>query len=839
MSAEVLPSTDLLPGSGSEDEEGRVVPVHIQPGAEGHADEDEPGIPDELAVLPLRSAVAFPLSFMPLGVGQARSRRLVDAASVGERVIALVASKVPDKEEPSPEDIYEVGTAAYLHRMVRSSDGNVGIFVQGLRRIRILSWSSTEPYLKARVEVLPDERPAAGIELEALEKSVRELFTRLVNLVPYLPDELLGALENIDDPRALSYFIASNLRLDTTLAQEILEKPGADERLRSLVGFLSRELEVLEIGRRIQQEARGEMDKMQREYFLRQQLKAIQKELGERDESQVYATEMESRLEALQLPKEAHDEAYRELGRLKALPEASAEYGVIRGYLDWIASLPWNSLSEDDLDIQHAREVLDADHFGLQDVKARILEVLAVQKLRRERRVDGGGSELSGAILALFGPPGVGKTSLGRSVARALGRQFVRMSLGGLRDEAEIRGHRRTYIGAMPGRIIQSLKRAGTRNPVFMLDEIDKVGASFRGDPESALLEVLDPQQNREFRDLYLDVPFDLSDVLFICTGNVLAQVAGPLRDRMEVIELSGYTASEKVAIAKGYLVPRQLTENGLVAGELVLPDETLGEIIRRYTREAGVRNLEREIGKVARKAAVQVAAGDSEALTVEAGELATYLGQPRFFDEVAERTSVPGVATGLAYTPVGGDVLFVEASASAGGRGFLVTGQLGDVMRESAQAALSYVRSRAEDLGIEPTWFAEHDLHLHVPSGATPKDGPSAGVTMATALLSLISGRPARSDVGMTGEITLRGRVLPIGGVKEKVLAAHRAGLRTIILPARNLADLDEVPPEVRSTMRFVGVERIDEVWAEALVGGMPRPGLGGVDLPQDQGVE
>lgn len=839
MSAEVLPSLDVAPEPESEDEAGRVVPVHIQPGAEGHADEDEPGIPDELAVLPLRSAVAFPLSFMPLGVGQPRSRRLVDAATVGERVIALVASKDPDNEEPSPEDIYQVGTAAYLHRMVRSSDGNVGIFVQGLRRIRILSWTSTEPYLKARVEVLPDERPAAGIELEALEKSVRELFARLVNLVPYLPDELLGALENIDDPRALSYFIASNLRLETPLAQEILEKPGADERLRALVGFLSRELEVLEIGRRIQQEARGEMDKMQREYFLRQQLKAIQKELGERDESQVYVTEIESRLETLQLPKEAHDEAFRELGRLKALPEASAEYGVIRGYLDWIASLPWNTLSEDDLDIQHARAVLDADHFGLRDVKSRILEVLAVQKLRRERRAAGPGSELSGAILALFGPPGVGKTSLGRSVARALGRQFVRMSLGGLRDEAEIRGHRRTYIGAMPGRIIQSLKRAGTRNPVFMLDEIDKVGASFRGDPESALLEVLDPQQNREFRDLYLDVPFDLSDVLFICTGNVLAQVAGPLRDRMEVIELSGYTETEKVAIAKGYLVPRQLTENGLVAGELTLPDEALGEIIRRYTREAGVRNLEREIGKVARKAAVQVAAGDAAALTVKAEELTLYLGQPRFFDEVAERTSVPGVATGLAYTPVGGDVLFVEASASAGGRGFLVTGQLGDVMRESAQAALSYVRSRAEDLGIDPAWFAEHDLHLHVPSGATPKDGPSAGVTMATALLSLISGRPARSDVGMTGEITLRGRVLPIGGVKEKVLAAHRAGLRTIILPARNIADLEEVAPEVRASMRFVGVERIDEVWAEALVGGMPRPGLGGVDMPQDQGVE
>ncbi len=822
MSAVWNPSLGADENPDEDNASQRSIPVLIQPLAEGHTEEDEPSIPDELAVLPLRNAVAFPLSFMPLGVGQPRSRRLVDAATVGERVIALVSSKEPEKEEPGPDDLYQIGTAVYLHRMVRSSEGNVAIFVQGLKRIRILSVTATEPYLKARVEVLPDLAPEPSVEQEALEKTVRELFSRMVNLVPYLPDELLGALENIDDPRALSYFIASNLRIEAPVAQEILEMSGAADRLRSLIGFLSRELEVLEIGRRIQQEARGEMDKMQREYYLRQQLKAIQKELGEGDEGQAYATEIEARLEALQLPAEAREEAFRELGRLKALPEASAEYGVIRSYLDWIASLPWNKASEDNLDIAHARSVLDADHHGLKDVKARILEYLAVQKLRRERQTGEGGA-LSGAILALFGPPGVGKTSLGRSVARALGRQFVRMSLGGLHDEAEIRGHRRTYIGAMPGRIIQGLKRAGTRNPVFMLDEIDKLGSSVRGDPESALLEVLDPHQNREFRDLYLDMPFDLSEVLFICTGNVLAQVAGPLRDRMEVIELSGYIESEKVAIAKGYLVPRQLTENGLRAGELTIEDAALAEIIRRYTREAGVRGLERQIGKVARKAAVQVAAGDHEAVSVSADQLAAHLGQPRFFDEVAERTAVSGVATGLAYTAVGGDVLFVEASAAIGGRGFLMTGQLGDVMRESAQAALSYVRSRAGDLGIDPAWFAGHDLHLHVPAGATPKDGPSAGVTMATALLSLVVGRPVRPDVGMTGEITLRGRVLPIGGVKEKVLAAHRAGLRTVILPARNLGDLDEVPAEVREAMRFVGVERIDDVWAEALVGGIP----------------
>lgn len=824
MSAEQLWSLDLGDDS-PEDDERRQVPVHVQASLEAAGDEDEPSIPDEIAVLPLRNAVAFPLSFMPLGIGQPRSRRLVDAASVGERVIALVTAKDPELDEPPPEAIHQVGTAAYLHRMVRSTEGNVGIFVQGLRRIRILEWVATEPYLRARVEVLPDEKPEQDLELEALEKSVRELFTRLVNLVPYLPDELLGAAENIDDPRALSYFIASNLRVDPQLAQEILEMPGAVERLKRLVGFLARELEVLEIGRRIQQEARGEMDKVQREYFLRQQLKAIQKELGEGDEEQAYATQLEARLAALDLPKEARDETLRELGRLKALPEASAEYGVIRGYLDWIASLPWSQLSEDNLDIANARAVLDADHYGLRDVKERILEYLAVQKLRRERGA-GAARELSGSILAFFGPPGVGKTSLGRSIARALGRQFLRLSLGGLRDEAEIRGHRRTYVGAMPGRIIQGLKRAGTRNPVFMLDEIDKVGSGQRGDPESALLEVLDPQQNREFRDLYLDLPFDLSDVLFICTGNVLAQVSGPLRDRMEIIELSGYTEMEKVAIARGYLLPRQLAEQGLRPEELSLSDPVLAQVIRQHTREAGVRNLERELGRLARKVAVKVAAGEPATMAIEdPADLQDWLGQPRFVDEVAERTAVPGVATGLAYTAVGGDVLFVEASAAEGGKGFLVTGQLGEVMRESAQAALSYVRSRAQDLGIAPDWFARHDLHVHVPAGATPKDGPSAGVTMATALLSLISGRPVRPDVGMTGEITLRGRVLPIGGVKEKVLAAHRAGLKTVILPARNLADLEDVPAEVGSALRFVGVERIDEVWAEALVGGVPGP--------------
>ncbi len=774
-----------------------------------------PAIPAVLPILPLRNVVVFPMSFMPLSVGQPRSVRLVDDVAVGGRVIGLVAMKDPEIDEPGPDEVHTVGTAAYLHRMVKGADGNVGLFVQGLERIRVDEWVATEPYLTARITVLQDEVERT-IEVEALMRNVVELFGRLVNLVPHLPEELLSAIQSMDDPRALAYFIASNTRMEVSDAQRFLEMETIELRLRQLVALLTRELELLELGRKIQQEARGEMEKTQREYFLRQQLKAIQKELGETDESLAELEDLEARVREAGMGEEAEKEALRELGRLRSLPEASAEYGVIRTYLDWLVSLPWQASSDDNLDIEHARHVLDEDHYDLEDIKDRILEFLAVQKLRRDRAAADG--ERRGGILAFMGPPGVGKTSLGRSIARALGREFIRMSLGGLRDEAEIRGHRRTYIGAMPGRIIQGLKRAGQRNPVFMLDEIDKVGASFRGDPESALLEVLDPAQNHEFRDLYLDVPFDLSDVLFITTGNDLSQVSSALLDRLEVIELSGYTETEKLHIAQGYLIPRQLQENGLLAPEMRLTEAAIRRLVRDYTREAGVRNLEREVGKIARKVAVAVAEGSAEEMVVDVDDVREYLGPPRFVFEAAERTELPGVATGMAYTPYGGDVLFIEASAAPGAKGFTITGQLGDVMRESAQAALAYVRAQYAALGVKSEFFAQHDIHLHVPAGATPKDGPSAGVTMATALASLVSGVPVRSDVAMTGEITLRGKVLPVGGVKEKVLAAHRAGLRTVILPQRNEADLEQVPEEVRSAMTFCFADRVDEVWRLAL---------------------
>jgi ATP-dependent Lon protease len=821
------------------DDRAEAAPVMLGPKGTPVPGGDHAEIPDELPVLPLRNVVVFPLSFLPLSVGQPRSRRLVEEVAVADRLLALVAMKDPEVAEPGPDQVNTVGTAAYVHRMVKSADGNIGLFVQGLERVRIDDWVSEEPYLRAKVTVLPDQAEDTA-EVEALTRKVVELFTRLVHLVPHLPEELIAAVGNTDDPRALAYFVAANTRIEVEDAQAFLELDSVSTRLRSLMMMLTRELEVLEICRKIQQEARGEMEKLQREYFLRQQMKAIQRELGEGEEGEAELDQLESRLREAGMPPEAEAEAMRELSRLKALPEASAEHGVIRTYLDWLAGLPWSNSTPDNLDIAHARTVLDEDHFDLEDIKERILEFLAVRKLRQERLLEG--EELGpaddggGGILLFVGPPGVGKTSLGRSIARALGREFLRMSLGGLRDEAEIRGHRRTYIGAMPGRIIQGLKRAGTRNPVFMLDEIDKVGASFRGDPESALLEVLDPEQNSEFRDLYLDVPFDLSDVLFVATANVLDTISPPLRDRMELITLSGYTENEKLRIAQGFLIPRQARRQGLREGEVLFGEDALREIIQRYTREAGVRNLEREIGKVARKVAVRVAGGESTHTEVNASDLRAYLGPPRFEMEVAERTSIPGVATGLAYTPFGGDVLFIEASCAKGEGRFTVTGQLGEVMKESAQAALSYVRANAQSLGVDGDIFATQDVHVHVPAGATPKDGPSAGVTMATALASLFTHSPVRPDVAMTGEITLRGKVLPVGGIKEKVLAAHRAGLRTVVLPRRNDADLDDVPDEVRTVMTFVLVDTIDEVLGAAL--GVPSsdgasPAVPGLEAP------
>jgi len=799
-------------------------------GSEGTSPDDEPVIPETLAILPLRGVVVYPLTAIPLAVGQLRSVKLVDDAVGSQRVIGLITSKNPELESPGPDEIHRLGTAAAVHRLFRAPDGTIRLLVQGLARIRVVEYTETEPYLKARIELAP-ETTEAGLEVEALTRSVRDLFQRIAELVPSIPGELVAAVLNVEDPKALVYTIATHQRMDLDEAQRLLELDSVTTKLKVLVALLTKELEVLELGKKIQSEAQSEIEKVQRDYYLREQMKAIQRELGEKDEHAVEVEEFRKKIEAAGMPEEARKEAERELDRLSKLPTAAAEYGVIRTYLDWLTTLPWSKETEDKLDVKHARVVLDEDHYGLADVKERILEFLAVRKLRAERKSDQTESasspsvdhirrEREGVILCFVGPPGVGKTSLGQSIARALGRKFIRLSLGGVRDEAEIRGFRRTYIGALPGRVIQALRRVETRNPVFMLDEVDKLGMDFRGDPASALLEVLDPEQNREFRDHYLDVPFDLSRVMFITTANQLEPIPGPLRDRMEILPLSSYTEREKVKIAVGYLIPRQIKENGLRPDELSFGEEAIQAILRSYTREAGVRELERQIGAVCRKVVTRMAEGKLVTARVERADIPDYLGKPEYFytEEVAERTSLPGVATALAYTPVGGDIMFVEATQMPGSKGFQLTGQLGEVMQESARAALSYVRANAKALGLREDFFARHDIHLHVPAGATPKDGPSAGVTMATALASLISGRPVRPDVGMTGEITLRGQVLPIGGVKEKVLAAHRAGLKTVIIPRRNEKDLTDVPEEVRKDIKFVFADRIEDVLDAAL---------------------
>ena len=789
-------------------------------------------LPDELPILPLRGVVVYPLTAVPLTVGQTRSIQLIDDAVLNKKIVGLVASKDPSVEEPTPDQCYTIGTAATVQRLLRLPDGTIRLLVLGLERIRITEYTTTAPYLKAKVQPAP-EASESSVETEALRRNIGAMFGRLVELVPGLPDEIAAVALNIEDPRQLAYAIATYMRIDLQDAQEILELDDATGKLRKVTALLSKELEVLELGRKIQTEAHSEMEKVQREYFLREQLKAIQKELGERDEQQIEVEELRKKIEEVGMPEEAHKEANRELDRLSKLPTAAAEYGVIRTYLDWLTSLPWNKTTPDNLDIPHARAVLDEDHYGLKDIKERILEYLAVRKLKTERAArdteeekqaeaaelhDYIRREREGVILCFVGPPGVGKTSLGQSIARAMGRKFIRQSLGGVRDEAEIRGFRRTYIGSMPGRIIQALRRIETRNPIFMLDEVDKLTSDFRGDPSSALLEVLDPEQNREFRDHYIDVPFDLSQVIFICTGNYLEAIPGPLRDRMEVIQLSGYTDQEKIAIAQGYLIPRQIKENGLHHDEVKFTDGALTQFIRDYTREAGVRSLERQIARVCRKLATKIAEGTAAQVTIDTPDVLSYLGKPRFYGEIAERTQLPGVATGLAWTPVGGDIMFIEATQMPGSRGFQLTGQLGDVMRESAQAAMSYVRSRADQFGVPPEFFAKHDIHLHVPAGAVPKDGPSAGVTMATALASLLTGRVVRNDLAMTGEITLRGQVLPVGGIKEKVLAAHRAGLKTVILPNRNEKDLEDLPQEVRDSMKFILVEKVEQVFDAAL---------------------
>jgi ATP-dependent Lon protease len=797
------------------------------------ADSKPLDIPAELPILPLRGLVVYPQTAVPLTIGQPRSIRLVDEVVTNDRMIGLFAAKNPELETPGPDDIFPIGTLAAIHRLFRAPDGTIRLLVQGVGRVRLDGYTTTEPYLKARVTVAP-ETIETGIEIEALMRNVLDQFSRLAELVPSIPSELITSALNVEDPLQLVYTIATYIRLDLKDQQQILETDSVNAKLRLMMSILNKELEVLELGRKIQTEAQTEIEKVQREYFLREQLKAIQKELGESDEQTVEIEEFRTKIEAAHLPEEAARESKRELDRLARLPSAAAEYGVIRTYLDWMVNLPWDKRTNDNLDIGHARRVLEEDHYGLKDIKERIIEFLAVRKLRHERKVDspsGNGKtapkrdyirrEREGAILCFVGPPGVGKTSLGASIARAMDRKFIRMSLGGVRDEAEIRGFRRTYVGAMPGRMIQTIRRAETRNPVIMLDEIDKLGRDFRGDPASALLEVLDPEQNSEFRDHYLDVAFDLSEVLFITTANELEPIPGPLRDRMEIITLSGYTEQEKLQIARHYLVPRQVKENGLRPSEVQFNNDALQVIIRDYTRESGVRNLEREIGRVSRKIVTKIAEGRTGKTRITAKTVHEALGHPRFGyrEELRERTDLPGVATGLAVTSIGGDVLFVEAAQMPGGKSFQYTGQLGEVMQESARAAFSYVRSQAKNLGIADNYFETHDIHLHVPAGAVPKDGPSAGVTMATALASLLSGRPVRSNVAMTGEITLRGQVLPVGGIKDKVLAAHRLGVDTVILPRRNEPDIEDVPEEVRSSLKFVLAERVDDVLNAALM--------------------
>lgn len=777
--------------------------------------EGVPRIPKELPVLPLREILIYPEIVAPIVAAPGREARLVDDAVMGDRMIALVAQRKEEQEEPAPDDLYQVGTAAIIHRLLKAPDGSVRLIVQGLERIRILRYTQVQPYLKAEISPWPDH-DEKDLETEALMRNTVDIFQRMVSMVAQLPDELAVAAANVERPRQLVYLVATSIRMKLADRQTLLELDPVSEKLKKLNTILNQELQLLELGRKIQGETQQAMEKAQREYFLREQLKHIKKELGEEDEQAIEIKEYEKKITESGMPEEAAKEARRELERLRTMPPAAAEYSVIKTYLDWLVSLPWQKSTQDNLDIARVRQVLDEDHYDLEKIKERILEFLAVRKLKRERQ---GETAEKGAILCFVGPPGTGKTSLGQSIARALGRKFVRMSLGGLRDEAEIRGHRRTYIGALPGRIIQGIRRAESRNPVFMLDEVDKIGTDWRGDPSSALLEVLDPEQNKDFRDHYLDVPFDLSEVMFITTANLLDPIPEPLRDRMEVLILSGYTEEEKVKIAQQYLIPRQIKANGLNPDEIEFTEEAIRTIIRDHTREAGLRNLEREIARICRKVATSVAEGTVQGkTTITAQNVPDFLGKPKFLSEVAERTEIPGVATGLSWTMAGGDIIFVEATKMKGKGGLILTGQLGDVMKESAQAALSYVRSRAKDLGIDENVFFKHDLHIHVPEGAIPKDGPSAGVTMVTALVSLLTDRPVRSDVGMTGEITLRGRVLPIGGVKEKALAAHRAGLKTVILPKRNEKDLDEIPQPLKDELKFVFVERIDEVLQAAL---------------------
>ncbi|HYV57304.1 MAG TPA: endopeptidase La [Candidatus Nitrosopolaris sp.] len=773
-------------------------------------DEDISGVavPSELPILPLRGVVIFPSAIVPLLISRGASLKLVESCLQGDRMLGLLAQKNPEEEAPDPEGLYSRGTAGRILKMLKYPDGSVRILVQGLKRIEVAGYTQREPFLKAQVRHLQDVFVPSK-DLEAIQAHMVNQFAKFVSMIPYLPDELQVVVMNIKDPGKVTDLIASNLNISLEEKQDLLSTLDVRGRLEKLSTILNREIELLELGHKIQSQVQSELSKNQKEFYLRQQLKAIQKELGEGDGKTAEIEELRKRIETAQMPPDALKAAEHELERLRIIPPESAEHTVVRTYLEWLVAIPWAVATEDNLDLHHARQVLDEDHFDLEKIKERILEYLAVRQLRKDPK---------SPILCFVGPPGVGKTSLGKSIARAMGRKFVRLSLGGIRDEAEIRGHRRTYIGALPGRIIQNVRNAGSNNPLFMLDEIDKLGMDFRGDPASALLEVLDPEQNNTFQDHYLDVPFDLSRVMFVTTANLLDPIPPPLRDRMEVIELAGYTEEEKLEIARRHLIPKQLSENGLTPERLRFDADALVRIIRAYTREAGLRNLEREIGRVCRKVARAITEGRTEPVVCTVDKVAEFLGPERFFTEIAERTEEPGVAVGLAWTPNGGDILFIEATRMAGKKSLTLTGHLGDVMKESAQAALSYIRSRAERLGITPDFYENSDIHIHVPAGAVPKDGPSAGVTITTALASLLTGRHVRSNVAMTGEITLRGRVLPVGGIKEKVLAARRAGIETVLLPHRNAKDLDDVPEEVRRSLRIVFVENMDELLEQAL---------------------
>jgi len=768
-------------------------------------------IPKKIPLLPIRDIVVFPHMVLPLFVGREMSIKAIEVALEGNRMIFLTSQKDINIENPSPSDLYSVGTVGLIMRMLKLPDGRIKILVQGVSRAKTVKFLQKEPFYQVEIKTFPDVPASVDLETEALMRNVKEQIEKLVSFGKVILPDIMVVIENVDDPGKLADLAVANMGMKVEQAQEILEITDPVQRIKRINEALGKEIELLSMQQKIQADVRGEIDKTQREYFLREQLKAIQRELGETDDRSEDIRELRDKIKEANMPEKAAKEAEKQLRRLERMHPDAAEASMTRTYIEWLVEIPWSKSTKDNLDLKAAHKVLEEDHYDLEKVKERILEYLSVRKLK---------DKMKGPILCFVGPPGVGKTSLGKSIARALGREFVRISLGGVRDEAEIRGHRRTYVGALPGRIIQGIKTAGYNNPVFMLDEIDKIGADFRGDPSAALLEVLDPEQNNSFSDHYIGLPFDLSHVMFITTANMTDPIPGPLKDRMEIIHLSGYTEQEKLGIAKRYLIPRQMTEHGISEKDISIPDKTVLQVIAQYTREAGVRNLEREIGHLCRKVARKVAEGETGLFTITTQNLHTYLGVPKFLPEVEREKDEVGVVTGLAWTETGGDILYIEATTMRGKGNLTLTGHLGDVMKESAHAALTYVRSRAGVLGIQPEVFGKTDVHIHVPAGAIPKDGPSAGVTMATALASVFTNASVKKDLAMTGEVTLRGRVLPIGGLKEKTLAARRAGIKTMIIPKENEKDLDDIPKYLRKDMKFIFASTMDDVISTALTG-------------------